>query len=450
MVPLERGHGIHLVATCLLNALTSRMSVSEIYEWLAEKYPRYQFTKNKVRKVLLNDSERKSSRFVIANERRMVGVPLRWTIRPGTEPQLRQLFGGPPPTQSQFPQFYGGLSQQIYCVLCNLSFDRHETFMRHQQQAHSGHATMSSSVGEAPPADQSSVITSTRHDRTGDLQPFEEELSATGRTFEAADRNEVVQSPDVASREHGPLQQRLRDPPRKELSVGGSANHKLYTKAAIISARGIVELTRVKIDGTSQHNLLPRSIARKLGLPLHFGDSVRVRLANCIVLTDQYCQLTIKVAGIKTAIDAHVVSGLSSLLLGWEWTQQVDLLSDLGNYTYYILGPHGNLNELPIPGPIAEAKAETEYAIEGEIAMEAAMIREETLPAEETPTPLGVGGDEGHSDKECRLDELASVDMSAARDETMSDAEFFADAVSCQSSDDELFYIDRRKGTRNG
>jgi hypothetical protein len=53
MMPLERGHGIHLVATCLLNAPTSQMSVSEIYEWLAEKYPRYQFMKDKVRKVLL-------------------------------------------------------------------------------------------------------------------------------------------------------------------------------------------------------------------------------------------------------------------------------------------------------------------------------------------------------------------------------------------------------------
>jgi hypothetical protein len=109
------------------------------------------------------------------------------------------------------------------------------------------------------------------------------------------------------------------------------------------------------------------------------------------------------------------------------------LLSDLGNYTYYIPGPHGNLNELPIPGPMAEAETETEYAIE------AAMIREETLPAEETPTPLG--GNEERSDKEHRFDKFASVDMSAIGDETMSEAEFFADTVSYQSSDDELFCI---------
>jgi len=118
------------------------------------------------------------------------------------------------------------------------------------------------------------------------------------------------------------------------------------------------------------------------------------------------------VAGIKIAIVAYVVSGLSSLLLGWKWTQQINLLSDLENYTYYIPGPHGNLKELPIPGPIAEAEAE--FAMEREISMEAAMIREETLPAEETLSPLG--GDEGRSDKKCRLDELASVDISASRD----------------------------------
>ena len=261
MMPLATGYGIHLVATCLLNAPTSRMSVSEIYEWLAEKYPRYQYTKYKVRKVFLHDSERKISRFVIANKRRMAGVPLRWTIRPGTEPQLRRLFGGPPPTEPQFSQLYGGLFQQIHCVLCNRTFNCHETSVGHQQEAHSGHATMSLAVGEAPPGDQSSAITSTWHDRSGDRQLFEDELSATGRTFEAANRNEVVQNPDVPIRGNGPLQQRLRDQLKRELSVSGSTNHKLHIKAAIVSARGIVELTRVRIDGSSLYNLLPRSIA---------------------------------------------------------------------------------------------------------------------------------------------------------------------------------------------
>jgi hypothetical protein len=61
--------------------------------------------------------------------------------------------------------------------------------------------------------------------------------------------------------------------------------------------------------------------------------------------------------------------------------------------------------------------------------MEAAMIREETLPARETPTPLR--GNKEHSDKECRLNELVSVDMFVTEDKTISNAEFFADAVSC-------------------
>jgi hypothetical protein len=117
------------------------------------------------------------------------------------------------------------------------------------------------------------------------------------------------------------------------------------------------------------------------------------------------------------------------------------LLSDLGNYRYYITGLYGNLNELPVPRPISDAEAEMEFAMEVEIAMGAAVIREETLMAEEAPTVLR--GDEGHGDKECELGELASVDASAIGDETISDAEFFADAVSYQGSDDDLYYIDR-------
>jgi hypothetical protein len=108
---------------------------------------------------------------------------------------------------------------------------------------------------------------------------------------------------------------------------------------------------------------------------------------------------------------------------------------------YYILGPHGKLVQIPVPGPIAEARAETEDAIEGE------SIIEETLPAKETPNPLG--SSKGFSDKEYRLGKLAIIDGSAAGDKTISDSEFFKDAVSCQSSDNDLLYIDRRKATRN-
>jgi hypothetical protein len=110
----------------------------EIYEWLAQKYLEYQYTKR--------DSERKCPRFVIANTYRLAGVLLRWTIRPGTEAQLRRCFSGPPPTQCPLPQFYSGLSQVVHCVLCNRGFDRHKSFVRHQREAHSSDATMSTAV----------------------------------------------------------------------------------------------------------------------------------------------------------------------------------------------------------------------------------------------------------------------------------------------------------------
>jgi hypothetical protein len=135
-----------------------------------------------------------------------------------------------------------------------------------------------------------------------------------------ADRSEAVRSPNVAIRENVTLQQRLRDRSRRESTVDSNRNYKLYTKASIISKRWIVELERVKIDGSSLHSLLPWSIASKLGLSLHFGSRVRVKVANRTVATNQYCRFTIKVANIETTIDACVVPELSSLLLGWEWT----------------------------------------------------------------------------------------------------------------------------------
>jgi hypothetical protein len=78
--------------------------------------------------------------------------------------------------------------------------------------------------------------------------------------------------------------------------------------------------------------------------------------------------------------------------------------------------------------------------MEGEIAM-GATVRGEM--AEEVSTALRGSG--GHGDEGCEFGEFASVDASATGDETISDAEFFADAVSHQSSDDDdLYYIDRR------
>jgi hypothetical protein len=68
---LGSGQGIRLLATCLLGSPSSQMGVCEIYEWLAEKYPQYQYNKNQIRHVLHRDSKRKNPRFMVANEYRI-------------------------------------------------------------------------------------------------------------------------------------------------------------------------------------------------------------------------------------------------------------------------------------------------------------------------------------------------------------------------------------------
>jgi hypothetical protein len=133
----------------------------------------------------------------------------------------------------------------------------------------------------------------------------------------------------------------------------------LNTKAAVQSIRRIEELG-VEIDGSSVHNLLPLSIAsRLLHLPLHFGKSIGIRVANYIFPTNQYCQFNIHVAGAETMIDACVVSELPSLLLGREWIRQINLLSDFGNCKSYIPGLHGNLIQVLDLGTAITTETET-------------------------------------------------------------------------------------------
>ena len=50
-------------------------------------------------------------------------------------------------------------------------------------------------------------------------------------------------------------------------------NSKLYTKVVELLIRGVVDLG-VKINGSSVHNLLSRSIVNKLGLLIYFGKSI--------------------------------------------------------------------------------------------------------------------------------------------------------------------------------
>jgi hypothetical protein len=56
-------------------------------------------------------------------------------------------------------------------------------------------------------------------------------------------------------------------------------------------------------------------------------------------------------------------------------------------------------------------------------------MREEILPARETPTPLR--GDEEYIDNEYRLNKLISVDISTIKNKIISNIKFFVDAVSC-------------------
>jgi hypothetical protein len=99
------------------------------------------------------------------------------------------------------------------------------------------------------------------------------------------------------------------------------------------------------------------------------------------------------------------------------------LLSDLGNYTYYILRPYRNLNKLPDPALIARAKAKIEF-VTGVI-----VIREETLIANKVLT--ATKDYERRCNKKCKLSKLASVNKSATKDKTISVAKVFKDTVSC-------------------
>src|SRR5271170_6705753 len=91
-----------------------------------------------------------------------------------------------------------------------------------------------------------------------------------------------------------------------------------------------------------------------------------------------------------------------------------------------------------------EAKAETEFAMQGEIATGAVVIGEETLFVEEVPT---AAEGESHCDEECELDNRADADGSAIGDETRSDAQTFEDDVdrilAKKQGDGRTFYLIR-------
>ena len=263
----------------------------------------------------------------------------------------------------------------------------------------------------------------TRYNRTEDHQPLRNERSTLVSKTEAEGRNKT--GFDAASSANAVLRQRPRDGFRRD--PDSSSKRMLYTKAAIALRKGMVELGRVKIDGNSVHNLLPRSIADELGLSLHFGGTIRIRVENRSIPISQYCRFSIQVAGVETTINTCVVSELPSLLLGRAWIREVRLLRDFENHTYYIPGPFANLNELPEPASTTEA--DTDFVMEE---------REEAPVAEELPTAAEAG--------ECELGELASTYESidsATGDETISEDEIWEDSVSHQSSEGNIYSVDR-------
>ncbi|TVY93706.1 hypothetical protein LAWI1_G002808, partial [Lachnellula willkommii] len=97
----------------------------------------------------------------------------------------------------------------------------------------------------------SSAVSNLLRARTWDSRPSEQDPLSIVITFDEAYWSEVVQSLNGVIRGNNALQGILRDYSRRELS---------YTNAAITSARGIVELARVKIDGANLHNSLPYAL----------------------------------------------------------------------------------------------------------------------------------------------------------------------------------------------
>ena len=278
---------------------------------------------------------------MIVNEYRAKGDLNHWAIRPEVEPQLRRWWSNPPLPQPPFLQSSGDHPQLVPATSKAKSDTLCEPRTRSKRTASQKSPRMTAvSVLPSPTLGINQLL------------PQPTLPSSVGK-----DTTIIGDHLNVAIREDVGLQQRLRD-----CSTSDSSNHMMYTKAAVLSARGIVGLG-VKIDRSSVHNLLPRSLASRLRLPLHFGKSIRIEVDNHIFPANQYCRFNIRVAGVETTIDACVVSELPSLLLGREWIRQINLLSDFGNHKYYILGLYGNLIQVIDLGTSLTTEIETSESI---------------------------------------------------------------------------------------
>jgi hypothetical protein len=195
--------------------------------------------------------------------------------------------------------------------------------------------------------------------------------------------------------------------------------HNFYTKASILSPKGIVDLERVQVDERSSFNLLPWSIAIDLDLILYFDRVLTIPIAGRLVLTNQYCRFTIRVAGVNTTINTGVISGLQTVLLGQEWIQSVNLLSGFGNQSYYI------------PIPLAVEAIEEKFPDIGNAKVEAkdikldelAMTNEICEEYDDSECSNVDCGDDALSDSELSPCEVSSDDERSLDDNPLSDRE---------------------------
>ncbi|KAH6667819.1 hypothetical protein B0J14DRAFT_601506 [Halenospora varia] len=258
--PLRPGQ--HLIAACLLNAPTSQMTAEEIHKWLAEKYPYYRYTKRQTWDFLRRGSKGDGAIFMIANQYRIKGDLNRWAIRPEIEPQLRRCWSGPPLPQPPFLQSSGGQPKLVPGVL------------------------EAALVGRDPPADQSSskrqhisyqeastptqwpLSTSTKgplwHKQEAGEAKEEHNLECLQSPIPRETQERVVlpmscmQRNTIIEDHHNAMtsedathQRQLRDYSNRISTFDSKRGHMLYTKAAVVSIVGRVEL-RVKVDGSSR------------------------------------------------------------------------------------------------------------------------------------------------------------------------------------------------------
>jgi hypothetical protein len=193
--------------------------------------------------------------------------------------------------------------------------------------------------------------------------------------------------------------------------------HNFYTKASILSPRGIVDLERVQVDERSSFNLLPLSIAMDLDLALYPDRVLTMTIANCRIQTSQYCRFTIRVAGFDTTINTSVISRLQTVLLGQEWIQSVKLLSGFGNQSYYI----------PIPLAVEAAGERFPDLFDAEVEaqnielVETAMTNEISEEYDDDECSNADCGDDPLSDSELSPCELSSEDKRSLGDDPSGD-----------------------------